>query len=547
MNSKKTFDTSVTDFKEFIDKKLYYVDKTHFIKDLINANGLKINLMLRPHLFGRSLNLSMVKYFFDMKEKENSYLFDNLQISEDKDFCEKFQNKFPVIYVSFKDVKGNNFEQMLASLNKNLAGEYERHSEVQEIIYEEIDKKMFNRFRQQKAELFDFQFYLYELTTALYKYYKIKPIILIDDYELPLVCAFQNNYLDKVLTTFQLFISSTLKDFPYTSGAIVMGNLRTIDNGYYDGFNNPFVDHVGHHVYYHTAFGFTDSEVKAMLSYYNLSNKYAEIQQWYGGYNFDQEEMYNCVSIIKHISNLLENKDAQPQPYWFNHSPKEVTSEVFATLVKDYWNRDSIERLVNGKSIDCKDPFLPSYQTLFGHSMKKALLLSGYLTIKNDNQICIPNKEMFYTFIKLMEDNDYKNAKDCPINLSATLLTKDIDQIERIIDSILLYALDIFNVVPNKAKRYYMLITNSLKADLLDNWEILKDKNTDSDFSSILLINKLEKKAISIILKVAENIETMDQVFKEAQVEVINELADFEVIKYGICFFDTNSKVSLFE
>ena len=407
---KKLLPIGTDDFKEIIEKDLYYFDKTGFIENLF-TDWAKVHLFTRPRRFGKTLNMSMLKYFFDIRNKEeNRKLFKDLKISESKYF-EK-QGTIPVILMSFRNFKSDNWEEAFISLKTRISMLYKEFRFLENEL-DEIDKENFMNIRRKKTNA-DWKESLFNLTQYLYEYYRVKPIILIDEYDSPMIQAYLKNYYDKIISFFSEFYGMALKNNVYLDFGIMTGVLRAAKTNIFSDLNNIKIKSIFSEKF-SEYFGLTENEIEQSLKDYELNYELEKVQEWYNGYQFGNSKVYNPWSIINFLS------DKKLETHWINTSSNDLiysqlkngNPEIFEDLIK----------LFDGEKIQKKINEFMNFNNLENNSNEiwDLFVNSGYLTIegkKNETgEYClkIPNKEIYdyfkETFIEIFSGKDSNYTK----------------------------------------------------------------------------------------------------------------------------------------
>lgn len=402
----KQLPVGIEEFSQIIKDGYYYVDKTNFIKELLNS-GSKVTLFTRPQRFGKSLNMDMLKSFF--KIGTDISLFDGLAVSKEKELCEKYQGKFPVIAISLKNVDGITFEDFIESLRlivcetikplKNIL----LHSSVLDDYDKEYIKYITtNNFKS----ITDLSFSLEIMSRLLYKHYGRKVIVLIDEYDVPLNKAYQRGVYDEMINFISVFFGSVLKTNEYLEFAVLTGCLRV-----FTGLNN-FEPKVISDVEFSEYFGFTDGEVKEMLEYYGLINKYAFFKEWYGGHRFGNTEIYCPWDVISQCKLLYEDGEAPMQPCWINSNSNDIVRDILngasantKEQIKCLVSRESIRRVINTDLTyaDLKNADKVQKETY----LWSVLYAKGYLTDAarprgKIHTLVIPNKEILEIYRQVL-------------------------------------------------------------------------------------------------------------------------------------------------
>ena len=307
--NKKAIPIGISDFKTFFDKDYYYVDKTLFIKDIID-NRAYVNLFTRPRRFGKTLNLSMLKYFFEKTKEDNSYLFENLKIWNAGERYIKRQGKYPIISLTFKGAKMDTWEQTYIELTRAISEEYQRHDYLLEkdIFETEENKKNFTNICSEKGEFSDYIRSIKNLCKYQERYYNQKPILLIDEYDVPLQHSYLKGFYDKTINFIRGMFQDALKDNQYLEMSIITGCLRVSKESIFTGLNNVDIYSILDNRY-SERFGFTQEEIDEVLRYYRLEEKREEIKEWYDGYQFGTRDIYNPWSILKYVNQLQDDNN----------------------------------------------------------------------------------------------------------------------------------------------------------------------------------------------------------------------------------------------
>lgn len=398
----KQLPVGIEEFSQIIKDGYYYVDKTNLIKDLLNS-GSKVTLFTRPRRFGKSLNMDMLKSFF--KIDTDISLFDGLAVSNEKELCEKYQGKFPIIAISLKNVDGITFEDFIENLRLIVC---ETIKPLKNILFlDDYDKEYIkyvttNNFKS----ITDLSFSLKIMSRLLYNHYGKRVIVLIDEYDVPLNKAYQRGFYDEMINFISVFLGSVLKTNEYLEFAVLTGCLRV-----FTGLNN-FEPKVISDVKFSEYFGFTDGEVKEMLEYYGLINKYTFFKEWYGGYRFGNTEIYCPWDVISQCKLLCRDVDAPMQPCWINSNSNDIVRDILNGASAN--TKEQIKCLVSGESIrrvintDLTYADLKSADKVRKETYLWSILYAtGYLTdaARHEGKIhtlVIPNKEILETYRQVL-------------------------------------------------------------------------------------------------------------------------------------------------
>lgn len=398
----------IENFKTMIDKSAYYVDKTNFIEDVLNEQVVSYT---RPRRFGKTLNMSMLYYFFSINEKENSYLFDGLNISKNKDAL-KVQNKYPTIFISLKEMKSLTFDAQISSFSNVI---YELLDKNLEILssdqLSDTTKDILNKLHNRSSSVEDLKISLRVITNALYAYYQQKVIVLIDEYDVPLQAAYQNNYYEEMVEFLRSVFSSALKTNDALEKGVMTGCLRISKESIFTGLNNFTAYSVLNNIS-SESFGFTESEVKQLLKDYSLSEKMDEVKEWYDGYQFGNNEIYNPWSTLMYVKNIMQDVSFKPISFWANTSGNDLVVKYIQNGDKKL--RKEFDLLMNGQSlIKYIKPELTYREMDNINNIYSFLLLTGYLKVikdrgENQYELVIPNKEVYeiykQSFMSYFED-----------------------------------------------------------------------------------------------------------------------------------------------
>ena len=409
----KKLEQGISDFREFITEGCYFVDKAHLIAHLIDHPS-KVHLITRPRRFGKTLNLSMIRYFFEAlpPDKEsanppNAALFEGLSITEHPRFGE-FMGQYPVIHLSFKNVKGTTGKATLHSIQAILADEFDRHSYLADTGFLNDEKlEFFRRIQKRKGTEEDYVESLKNLSSWLNRAYGKPVYILLDEYDTPLQTAYVKNYYDEIIDFIRSFMVQTFKDNPHLKQAVIIGILKVAQESLFSDFNNPAVSTIIDPEM-EDCFGFTEDEVKKMLSHFSLENEMGSIREWYNGYIFGNGTViYNPWSIV----NYLRKPSAGLRPYWVNTSDNRLIKDVLQLNRRD--GRETIERLLKGEEVRREVMINIAYPQIRTRQdvVWSFLLHGGYLNASErqqhdtfqDFRLDIPNREVRYSYLNIIK------------------------------------------------------------------------------------------------------------------------------------------------
>lgn len=466
----KLLPTGIENFKTMIDKSAYYVDKTNFIEDVLNEQVVSYT---RPRRFGKTLNMSMLYYFFSINEKENSYLFDGLNISKNKDAL-KVQNKYPTIFISLKEMKSLTFDAQISSFSNVI---YELLDKNLEILssdqLSDTTKDILNKLHNRSSSVEDLKISLRVIINALYAYYQQKVIVLIDEYDVPLQAAYQNNYYEEMVEFLRSVFSSALKTNDALEKGVMTGCLRISKESIFTGLNNFTAYSVLNNIS-SESFGFTESEVKQLLKDYNLSEKMDEVKEWYDGYQFGNNEIYNPWSTLMYVKNIMQDVSFKPISFWANTSGNDLVVKYIQNGDKKL--RKEFDLLMNGQSlIKYIKPELTYREMDNINNIYSFLLLTGYLKVikdrgENQYELVIPNKEVYeiykQSFMSYFEDYTTSRKSE----LYQELVDGDAKKVNLLLNDILLRSISYFD---NQESFYHGFLVG-----LLNDYEVVSNRES---------------------------------------------------------------------
>ena len=466
----KLLPTGIENFKTMIDKSAYYVDKTNFIEDVLNEQVVSYT---RPRRFGKTLNMSMLYYFFSINEKENSYLFDGLNISKNKDAL-KVQNKYPTIFISLKEMKSLTFDAQISSFSNVI---YELLDKNLEILssdqLSDTTKDILNKLHNRSSSVEDLKISLRVITNALYAYYQQKVIVLIDEYDVPLQAAYQNNYYEEMVEFLRSVFSSALKTNDALEKGVMTGCLRISKESIFTGLNNFTAYSVLNNIS-SESFGFTESEVKQLLKDYSLSEKMDEVKEWYDGYQFGNNEIYNPWSTLMYVKNIKQDVSFKPISFWANTSGNDLVVKYIQNGDKKL--RKEFDLLMNGQSlIKYIKPELTYREMDNINNIYSFLLLTGYLKVikdrgENQYELVIPNKEVYeiykQSFMSYFEDYTTSRKGE----LYQEFVDGDAKKVNLLLNDILLRSISYFD---NQESFYHGFLVG-----LLNDYEVVSNRES---------------------------------------------------------------------
>nr|WP_318039132.1 AAA family ATPase [uncultured Faecalibacillus sp.] len=534
----KLIPTGIESFKEIFDKNYYYVDKTNLIQDVLNE---KVVLYTRPRRFGKTLNMSMLYYFFSIKEKENAYLFDGLNISKNKEAL-KHQNNYPMIFISLKDMKNSTFEEQIASFQDIIKNVVLQNKELLESIYvDKSDKLILQDFRFSNSSLDQLKYALKTISRCLYNHYHQKVIILIDEYDVPLQSAYQYNYYDEMVEFLRNVFSSALKTNESLEKGIMTGCLRISKESIFTGLNN----FKAYSILYKSKneyFGFTEKETLQLLEDYNLTDYIDEVKEWYDGYLFGNIEIYNPWSTLMYVDCKLSSFDNKPISFWANTSGNDLVVNYIQNGSDEL--HEEFEQLIQGKTLTKYIKPELTYREMDNiNNIYSFLLLTGYLKIKEDlgeNQykLIIPNKEVYeiykQTFMSYFEDYTFVRKED----LYQSLVKGDVDQANEILGDILSRSISYFD---NEESFYHGFLLGLFSGKKIkSNREAMHGR-----FDLCILPKQIFQTALVLECKHSKSVKDLISDASEGAQQIIDNKYEEEIINdgylhvkgYGISFY----------
>lgn len=466
----KLLPTGIENFKTMIDKSAYYVDKTNFIENVLSE---QVVLYTRPRRFGKTLNMSMLYYFFSIKERENSYLFDGLNISKNKDAL-KHQNKYPTIFISLKEMKNLTFDAQISSFSNVIYELLEKNLEIlSSDQLSDTTKDILNKLHNRSSSVEDLKISLRVITNALYTYYQQKVIVLIDEYDVPLQAAYQNNYYEEMVEFLRSVFSSALKTNDALEKGVMTGCLRISKESIFTGLNNFTAYSVLNNIS-SESFGFTELEVKQLLKDYNLSEKMDEVKEWYDGYQFGNKEIYNPWSTLMYVKNITQDVSFKPISFWANTSGNDLVVKYIQNGDKKL--RKEFDLLMNGQSlIKYIKPELTYREMDNINNIYSFLLLTGYLKVikdrgENQYELIIPNKEVYeiykQSFMSYFEDYTTSRKGE----LYQEFVDGDAKKVNLLLNDILLRSISYFD---NQESFYHGFLVG-----LLNDYEVVSNRES---------------------------------------------------------------------
>ena len=549
---KKAIPVGIENFEDIIKDNYYYVDKSMLIEDIL-VNRAAVTLFTRPRRFGKTLNMSMIKYFFDVRNKdENRKLFEGLKIFGSEYMKE--QGKYPVIFVSLKDLRADTWEMCLMEIKKLISKIYREFQYITEKMNED-DKEIYDSIKNRKNDM-DLNTSIELLSEYLFEYYGERVIILIDEYDAPIINAFDKGYYNEAINFFQVFYSSALKTNDSLKYGILTGITRIIKEGIFSGLNNLYVNTILSKNY-SEYFGLLENEVIEMLDYFQMKYKTKEVKDWYNGYRFGDKEIYNPWSIINYI------KEKELKAYWANVSGNTLLENMLDQAGEDVYT--DLKRFTDGESIEKYISDGTTIKSLLSNDDEiwQLFLYSGYLTkakeqieidetleYTNIYNLKIPNKEIRKYFGNMFLNRFFGTELKTSILIKA-LESGDIKKFEKTLGEIMVNMLSHFDL-DSEMEKIYQVFMIGLVGFLMGKYEIISNNESGYGRYDLAMIPiKSNEKAYLMEFKISKTEKGMTLKAEEALKQIDEKKYDTRlkargiknILKIGIAFYGKKVKV----
>ena len=549
---KKAIPIGIENFEDIIKDNYYYVDKSMLIEDIL-VNRAAVTLFTRPRRFGKTLNMSMIKYFFDIRNKdENRKLFEGLKIFGSEYMRE--QGKYPVIFISLKDLRADTWEMCLLEIKKLISKIYREFQYITEKMNKD-DKEIYDSIKNRKNDM-DLNTSIELLSEYLFEYYGERIIILIDEYDAPIINAFDKGYYNEAINFFQVFYSSALKTNDSLKYGILTGITRIIKEGIFSGLNNLYVNTILSKNY-SEYFGLLESEVIEMLDYFQMKYKTKEVKDWYNGYRFGDKEIYNPWSIINYI------KEKELKAYWANVSGNTLLENMLDQAGEDVYT--DLKRFTDGESIEKYISDVTTIKSLLGNEDEiwQLFLYSGYLTkakeqieidgiseYTNIYNLKIPNKEIRKYFGNMFLNRFFGTELKTSILIKA-LESGDIKKFEKTLGEIMVNMLSHFDL-DSEMEKIYQVFMIGLVGFLMGKYEIISNNESGYGRYDLAMIPiKSNEKAYLMEFKISKTEKGMTLKAEEALKQIDEKKYDTRlkargiknILKIGIAFYGKKVKV----
>ncbi|HBY21593.1 MAG: hypothetical protein A2Y24_05320 [Clostridiales bacterium GWE2_32_10] len=573
--NKRLIPIGIDSFKKIIEKEAYFVDKSELITDILTREVILIN---RPRRFGKTLNLDMIRYFFDNGvstcdeyeqrikgkiEVNNKYLFKGLKIEQDEEIM-KHQGKYPVIQISLKEIKESNWENCYEGIKKIISQIYMENEYLVEKMHE-IEKETFEKIVKGTASKVEYEQALKNIMVYFHRHFKQKTILLIDEYDQPIIAGYVNGYYDKVIEFMRNMLSAALKTNEKLEKGILTGVARVAKESIFSGLNNPDIDSMLIPIN-DDKFGFSDEEVKEILKYYEKEDSYEAVKEWYNGYNLNRKQIYNPWSVLKYIN----DKENRLISYWVNTGSDELIKELLKSNLQKVIN--NLNKIIKGEEAIKVVNEAVNFNNLNTdeNSIWSLMIQSGYLKVGNPEEIGkdpngngiikvkleIPNRELKGSYESMIETWVAETIGNLEIDEMLEELTQG--KIEDFIESfsqLILENMSSYDATGKEAEKYYHVFCLGLFVKLKNKYYVKSELETGIGRSDVILIPKDNKKrGIILEFKKARYRKTIEEAAKEAinQIEekkyetVLKEHGVEEIVKLGIgfkgkeCYFEQN-------
>ena len=550
----------IDDFRKIRECGFYYVDKTKLVEQLMQNWG-EVNLFTRPRRFGKTLNMSMLRSFFEIGTDKS--LFDGLYISQNKELCDMYMGKYPVISITLKGIEGMTFEEARNMLKIILKNEARRHYYLKNSDrLTDDDKQQYEQILLGTAENTADSLRL--LSQLLFLHYDKKVVILIDEYDVPLDKAFQNGYYSEMTSLIRGILGQALKTNDYLQFAVLTGCLRISKESIFTGLNNFKVLSIAD-ARFDEQFGFTDSEVRDILEEYGVSDKISEVKDWYDGYRFGKADVYCPWDVINYVDHLQADPNARPQAYWINSSGNGLVRRLIN--IADESTKDEIERLIAGETIEKAIRLELTYDEIDNSidNIWSVLFTTGYLTNAGEIELpggdgygyrlVIPNKEVRQVFVSQIQEwfrqtvtYDNGSVQD----LCEAFMAGDADKIQNNLNMILIKTISVLDTKARddqKENFYHGLLLGLLRSK--PDWRIKSNRESGDGFSDISIEPTIPEKGIVVEVKYSNTISGLDDACDRAMKQIrdrrydeaLREDGREDIIAYGIAFCRKRCKV----
>ena len=561
MDNKLMLPTGIEDFKEIRTDGYYYVDKTALIEQVLDKRS-KVTLFTRPRRFGKTLNMSMLRYFFEIEV--DSTLFDGLHISENIEMCEKYMGKYPVIAISLKGVDADSYTKAKAQIIKIINREARRHRFLlKSENLDSFDKELLTQLLSRQMEEDTITSSLQELTEVLEAHFSKKVVVLIDEYDVPLAKAYENGYYDKMVLLIRNLFGNVLKTNDSLAFAVLTGCLRIAKESIFTGLNNFKVYSITNTEFDET-FGFTNEEVRKMLVYYGLDSHFEEVKAWYDGYRFGNADVYCPWDVVNYCEDHKENTNAELQNYWMNTSGNEVIQHFVDSMNDPHMlTKSELELLVSGDTVVKQVDEMITYKELYSNidNMWSTLFMTGYLTQRGKEpdgryHLAIPNREICDCMVRrvlALFKRSVSQNQELLRSFCNAMLSSDASTMEHALTEYMGKTISIRDSFAKSIREnfYHGLLIGILGSQ--GAWKATSNKESGDGFSDILIEVNEDDLRIGMVLelKYSKTENALDKECDDALQQIEDKNYDQElrekgytkILKYGIAFYHKKCRV----
>ena len=547
---KKPLPIGISDFK-LATSDYYYVDKTLLIRDFIDSKPM-VSLFTRPRRFGKTLNMDMLRVFFEKTDEDNSIYFQDKLIWQCGDKYTELQGKYPVIFLTFKDVKCSSWDETLNKISKLISLEFLRHIELENSpILNSYEKEQFSLFANNKANEVDYQMSLQLLSMLLHEHYKKEAIIIIDEYDTPIQQGHSCGFYSEIVNFMRNFFSGGLKDNPHLAYGFLTGILRVAKESIFIGLNNLKINSILDDSF-SQYFGFTKDEVRDMLDYYNASDKFEEVCEWYDGYLFGNTEIFNPWSVINYISDKCF-----PKAFWQSTGSNDIIGEIIASATPEI--AENLHKIMSGDNITTYIDTSVIYPEIQNnpHSIYSFLLIAGYLRVSaiypqhDGNFMCdvaIPNKEI--TFVYEKEILNKTNQNGVAVSIQQAIFSEDTNKLQTLLEN---YMIGSISAIDGANESFYHGMMLGLCAVLSNRYQVRSNRESGLGRFDIMLIPRTKSMPGFIYEFKHTNDKNADlntladdalkQINEKKYDTELSDLGISDIIKIGIAFRGKNAVV----
>lgn len=545
----------ISDYR-LASSEYYYIDKTMMIKDFIDERPM-VSLFTRPRRFGKTLNMDMLRTFFEKTDEDTSVYFKDKKIWECGEKYREYQGKYPVIFVTFKDIKFDTWEETFAAIKDVFAKEMQRHIELENSDKcDEYDKKKFKQLASGNVNEVELSGVLLDLSQMLHKHHGTAPIIIIDEYDIPIQQGHMKNYYDKIILFMRNLFSGGLKDNKHLSYGFLTGILRVAKESIFSGLNNLTINSVLDNKY-SSYFGFTEDEIREMAKYYGVSDKYDEICRWYDGYRFGKTDIFNPWSVINYFNN-----ECEPRAFWQSTGSNDVIGEIIAEADKEIYEK--LTSLVNGKTFTTYIDTGVIYPQIKNNpsTIYSFLLVAGYLKVLKTTpsfngdfmcEVAIPNREISLVYHKeILQQLDNIIPQPTAISIQEAIFSGDNEKLKTMLQTLITQSVSSFDAAGENFYHGFML---GLCALLGGSFISSNKESGDGRYDIQLKPVKKNLPGILIELKAEKNCsgEQLKKLSETALQQIIDKKYDTEmtnegiktIYKYGVAFSGKNVEITV--